>query len=255
MPSYKTNAIVLKKTKLGETDLILTLLAEDGSQIRAVAKGARKPGSTFSARLEPFSAAALMLHKGKNLDTITDVKSIASNDRCRRDLEHLSHGAVMGEFVEKTAFEGQENPVLFPLTIAALEALGEAELHQLPFVVAAFLLKAIAYLGFKPSFDDCTLCGEQRVGDDGVFSIGAGGWVCHSCSAFGELEPDDLVDPALAAWVKALLGMRFVELGDAFGAPSAELDALGAELLGICDRWIGVHLGLHLKSLRFLARI
>ena len=255
MPSYRTNAIVLKKTKLGETDLILTMLAEDGSQIRAVAKGARKPGSTFSARLEQFSAATLMLHKGKNLDTITDVRPLAANELCRRDLEHLSYGAVMGEFIEKTSFEGQENPILFPLTIAALDALGEAEEHQLPFVVAAFLLKAIAYLGFKPSFDECTLCGETRIGEDGVFAISAGGWVCQTCVAFGELEPADIVDPTMAAWVKALLGMRFVELGETFTGSSPELAALGEGLLEVCDRWTDVHLGLRLKSMRFLARI
>ena len=40
--------VVLRKTKLGESDLILTLLSSDGSQIRAVAKGARKPKSPFS---------------------------------------------------------------------------------------------------------------------------------------------------------------------------------------------------------------
>ncbi|MEG2982380.1 MAG: recombination protein O N-terminal domain-containing protein [Raoultibacter sp.] len=37
--TYTARVIVLQKTKLGETDLILTLLAEDGAQIRAVAKG------------------------------------------------------------------------------------------------------------------------------------------------------------------------------------------------------------------------
>ena len=42
--------VVLRKTKLGESDLILTLLSSDGSQIRAVAKGARKPKSPFSTR-------------------------------------------------------------------------------------------------------------------------------------------------------------------------------------------------------------
>ena len=35
-------AIVLKKTKLSETDLIVTLFTEEGVQVRAVAKGARK---------------------------------------------------------------------------------------------------------------------------------------------------------------------------------------------------------------------
>ena len=39
--TYRTNAIVLDRTKLGEQDLILTLLASDGSEVRAVAKGAR----------------------------------------------------------------------------------------------------------------------------------------------------------------------------------------------------------------------
>ena len=50
--TYTARAIVLRKTKLGESDLIVTLLAQDGSQARAVAKGARKPSSPFAARLE-----------------------------------------------------------------------------------------------------------------------------------------------------------------------------------------------------------
>ena len=47
--TYRTRAIVLDKTKLGESDLILELLAENGSLVRAVAKGARKPGSRLAA--------------------------------------------------------------------------------------------------------------------------------------------------------------------------------------------------------------
>ena len=39
----RTRALVLDTTKLGEQDLILTLLGETGVQLRAVAKGARKP--------------------------------------------------------------------------------------------------------------------------------------------------------------------------------------------------------------------
>ena len=59
--TYRTRAIVLDRTKLGETDLILTLLAEDGSQRRAVAKGARKPGGRLAARVELFSECDLLL--------------------------------------------------------------------------------------------------------------------------------------------------------------------------------------------------
>ena len=41
--TYRTKVLVLDKTKLKETDLILTMLDERGRQVRAVAKGARKP--------------------------------------------------------------------------------------------------------------------------------------------------------------------------------------------------------------------
>lgn len=162
MPSYKTKAIVLKKTKLKEKDLILTLLGENGEQIRAVAKGAQKPGSTFSARLEVFSVVDLMLYKGRNLDTVTDVRTIATNEACRTDVVRLSYGAIMAELVEKTALEGQEMPVTYPLTATALESLGRADEAVLPFVTAAFLIKLIAYLGYRPSFDECTMCGRPR---------------------------------------------------------------------------------------------
>ena len=59
-PTYTTRAIVIKKTKLGESDLILTLLAQDGAQLRVIAKGARKPQSPFASRLELFAVSDLL---------------------------------------------------------------------------------------------------------------------------------------------------------------------------------------------------
>ena len=47
--TYRARAVVLDRTKRGEQDLILTLLGSDGSQLRAVAKGARKPGGRLAA--------------------------------------------------------------------------------------------------------------------------------------------------------------------------------------------------------------
>ena len=56
--AYNERCIVLKHTKLGETDVIVTMLGGDGRQIRAVAKGLRKPGNRIGARLELFAEAA-----------------------------------------------------------------------------------------------------------------------------------------------------------------------------------------------------
>ena len=63
--TYAARALVLRRTKLGESDVICTLLSSDGSQVRAVAKGARKPTSTFSSRLEVFAVCDLLLSRGR----------------------------------------------------------------------------------------------------------------------------------------------------------------------------------------------
>ena len=63
--TYRTKAIVLDKTKLKETaNLILTLVDQTGRQIRAVAKGARKPGSRLAARCELCCEVDLLLRMG-----------------------------------------------------------------------------------------------------------------------------------------------------------------------------------------------
>ena len=72
MPSYRAHALVLRKTKLGETDAIVTLLAEDGRELRAVAKGLRKPGSKLGGVLEPFTEVSLLLHTGRSLDVVSE---------------------------------------------------------------------------------------------------------------------------------------------------------------------------------------
>ena len=72
--TYRTKVLVLDKTKLKETDLILTMLDERGRQVRAVAKGARKPGGRLAARCEMFCTVDLMLAHGRSLDVVSQAE-------------------------------------------------------------------------------------------------------------------------------------------------------------------------------------
>ena len=80
-PTYSVRGIVLRKTKLAETDLIVTLLADDGTQRRAVAKGARKPSSTFASRLELYAEADLLCSVGRSLDVVKEARLVRPNVR------------------------------------------------------------------------------------------------------------------------------------------------------------------------------
>ena len=91
--TYSLQALVLRKTKLGETDLIVTLLAQDGRQVRAVAKGARKPNSSFASRLEIFSEVDLLLVCGKSLDIVKEAKLLNAHIGVRKTWSMRSCGS------------------------------------------------------------------------------------------------------------------------------------------------------------------
>ncbi|MCB7036919.1 DNA repair protein RecO [Eggerthella sinensis] len=247
-PTYDARVIVLRKTKLGESDLIVTLLAEDGSQMRAVAKGARKPTSSFAARLELYSVADAFFARGRSLDIVKEVRLVESNDRLRRDLEHAAGAAPMAELLDRVTQMGLENERLFALTRAALASLGRVEAAQVPAVCAAHLLKTLAFAGLRPSLDMCVGCGRTLPAGppegNVALSYHEGGVVCPLCRSGMETV---MVPEAVLAWCRALLGSTFAEIEALEVDPSASFG-----VLRFCQQWIGEHVGANLKSLNFL---
>ena len=249
--TYRARALVLKRTKLGEADVICTLLAEDGSQIKAVAKGARKPTSSFTSRLELFSACDLLLVEGKSLDIIKEARLVESNAPLRSRLELTEAASPMVELVERATLVSLENKQLYPLTTKALHFLTVIEDDQLLTFTAAHLLKTVSFLGFKPELERCIGCGSPDVlkeaderGLSTAFSYLDGGVVCSSCLHNFETV---MVDPCVLHWAQALLYSTFEEIQQ-FDLPSD----LQIALLRFLQTWIKQHIGSNLKSLTFL---
>ena len=247
-PTYDARAIVLRKTKLGESDLILTLLAEDGSQMRAVAKGARKPASSFAARLELYSVVDLLVARGRSLDIVKEARLVESNERLRRDIEHAAGAAPMAELLDRVTQMGLENPRLFALTRTALSSLGRVDPAQVPAVCAAHLLKTLAFAGLRPSLDACVSCGRdvEAVPESGLMALSyqEGGAVCAACRSSVETV---LVPASTVAWCRALLSSTFAEIEILEADPSAAFS-----VLRFCQQWVSEHVGANLKSLNFL---
>lgn len=247
--TYTMRGVVLRKTKLGESDLILTLLAEDGSQVRAVAKGARKPTSSFAARLELYSVAEVLCAKGRSLDIVKEVRLAASNERVRCDMEHAACAAPIAELLQRVTDMGLENPRLFDLTCAAFAALGAAEPAEAPAFAAACLLKVYAFCGLRPSFTTCAVCGtdlSDRVRGEGdvSFSYSEGGVVCDMCRSRASAV---YMPASVPAWSHSLLHATFSQVGE------LALDASTAfAILHLCQQWSREHVGSNLKSLNFL---
>lgn len=209
MPTYRTRVLALKKTKLGESDLIVTLLAENGCQVRAVAKGARKTTSKFGARLEPFSVCDVLLASGRTLEIVTDAETVVSNAVLREDYDRSSAASVVADFLDKVSVECQTEERLFALAVATFGAMAEAHTEALLALVVAFLVKGMAMHGYRPQFDACVACGCVAP-SGGRFSLELGGPVCEACRS--EQAETVTADASTSAALRALLGARMADV-------------------------------------------
>jgi DNA repair protein RecO (recombination protein O) len=246
VPSYPLRALVLRKTKLGEADLIVTLLAADGHQVRAVAKSARKTKSRFGARVEPLSVVDLLLHTGRTLEVIAEVEIVSSHDAVRGDLDRMAAGAVVADLLDKISVEGQGEPKLFAMAVATLDAIETASVDALPLLVSAFLLKSLAMHGYRPSLDECAACAgdvEAAV----LFSPRTGGCLCGGCSAEDpsalRMSADD------RAVMRALLRAKMADV-EGLGVP----DDLSGTVLRLVVIYVGYHVPARMKALDMYAR-
>lgn len=245
MPAYPLTALVLRKTKLGETDVILTLLADDGCQVRAVVKGLRKPGSRFGARLEPYAVVDLLLHTGRSLEVVSEARTVSTHSALREDLDRSAAASVVADLLDKISLEGQTEPRLFALTSTTLTVMETAPRESLPALVIAFLLKALAMHGYRPELESCSTCACEASASTS-FSMASGGLLCPAC---GELDAAALNVPCEAtAWLAKLLGARMAEIASLDMPPAAVADCFD-----VVRSFVGYHVHARLKALDFYA--
>ncbi len=246
--TYKTSGIVLRKTKLAEKDLIVTLLDESGSLLKAVAKGARKPGGSYAARLELFSIVELMLAQGKSLDVITSAKLCDDSTVCSLSVEQTACASLLAELLATIAQENLPHGRMYEMSKCAFEGIATNEPMQALSLTASALLKALAYAGFRPSFTNCVVCADsvdlKTAGEIVAFSVSEGGIVCDVCQ-----QPSDViqVEANTIQWAEVLLRSRFEEVVTF----TPDIRTL-VDILHLIRQWTRVHAGKNLKSLDFL---
>lgn len=257
--SYRVRGIVLQRTKLGETDLIVTLLTDGTSQARAVAKGGRKPGARLAGIMGLGNEVDLLLRRGRSLDVVTEGSLVTSRAAASADLEHSAAMSLVLEVAAELTAEGEYDGRMLPLASTALDALLGCRSGLLPLLASAYVLKAVSMQGYRPVLRSCVDCGDEVGLDPGsraatgmggrvCLSLRDGGVLCDAC-AMASGRPRGC-DVGTLAWAEALIGMRFSQL---VGMPEQEGEAaLGLRVLGFCRDWLGYFPGIHPKALDFV---
>jgi DNA repair protein RecO (recombination protein O) len=187
VPTYRDEAVVLRTHKLGEADRIITMLSRQHGKIRAVAKGVRRTGSKFGARLEPMMVADIQCYVGRSLDIIQQAESLGSYGAdIADDYASYTAASVMIETADKvTDDDGSLQQYL--LLVGALRSLARRE-HDTSLTLDSYLLRSLSIAGWAPSFEDCAVTGAP--GPHTVFVVQLGGVVSDEVAPPGSPRLD-----------------------------------------------------------------
>jgi len=177
--TYQTEAIIIKKTKLGEADRILTLYTPDLGKIQAVARGVRRPRSKLAGHLEMLTHSLVSLARGRNLDTIIGSQTINSFLPLKSDLQLTSYALYVTELVNQFTADHIENRPLFRLLLETMQQLCQAGDNEL--VLRYFELHLLNEVGYRPQLQQCVACHQSLKPVINSFCPGAGGMLCPDC--------------------------------------------------------------------------
>ena len=177
--NYQTEAVIIKKIKLGEADRILTLYTPRLGKIQAVAKGVRRPRSKMAGHLELLTHSLVSLARGRNLDTVTGSQTIAGFLPLKSNLELISYALYTIELIEQFTADHVENHPLFELLLKTMHCLCQEGNHEL--TLRYFELHLLTLVGYRPQLGQCVTCRSPLQPITNSFSPRAGGVLCPNC--------------------------------------------------------------------------
>jgi DNA repair protein RecO (recombination protein O) len=258
--SYSSEAIILKRSDLGEADRILTLFTPYKGKFHAIAKGIRRPISKKAGHIELLSHCRLHVAVGRNLDIVTQAENIENFLHVRNDLWHMTCGFYLAELVDRFIEERTPHQDVYNLLLEALRVLDTdaVELQQqrtdgtLPagqehgrtqLLLRHFEIYLLSYIGYEPVLRTCAHCNVELQPVENGFTPALGGALCPNCSHLW----------AQPLSMNALKVLRLLHRTEWAKVPRLRLDArLHAELEAAMHGLLRFHLERDLKSWSFL---
>jgi DNA repair protein RecO (recombination protein O) len=249
----KTEAIVVGKTPLRESSLLVTLLTEHYGLVRAVAKGVRSPRKRFWAPLQLLAHLEVVLYrrKTKNIAILSSAEAVDMHAGMAGDPYRFGYGCALAELARAVAPVEQRSDQLLMLLSAGLKAMEQAPTDGLEAVFWGVCLKALYLLGHGPRLVSCARC-NRELGTDRWFSVSDGGMLCPACRGQQRaeeatrlpLQTAALLDTLMTESLEAVAHRRYSRTDF---SPVSQL----------LDRFLSYHLGVRpgQKSLQYLAQV
>jgi DNA repair protein RecO (recombination protein O) len=249
MSITKTEAIVLKGLKFGDSSKIVTLYTKDYGKIKVIAKGIRKPKSRLAGTLETFFHIHIVFYK----KTTTEIYLLSQSEimqpfrKITKDLNRYAFASAALELLDKLITGEERNEKIFELTLGTLSFMETCLPKSVEKSFLFFALRLADILGYKPKFDRCISCSQAIPDRLILFSPDKGGIICRRCAtqdqAYLRLSKES---------ARSALKLQSINLDklNSYNITKNQLREISNVILNLLDYHTGK--GRELKSLQFL---
>lgn len=244
--SFRTEAIILRRSDFGESDRILTLFGREQGKFRAIAKGVRKATSRKMGHIELFMCSNLLLAQGQSLPIITQADVVEAHRGLAEELARVAYASYAAELLDAFAPEQERQTALYELLKETLGRFSRGE--NLLLAARYYELNLLRIAGFQPQLFYCVVTNEVAQLEDQWFSPELGGVIRP------EHRPEGAFCRPISAPAVKLL--RYVQTHS--WANIAELHlrrSLHLEIEGLMHHYLRHLLERRVKSAEFLLRL
>jgi DNA repair protein RecO (recombination protein O) len=249
MSITKTEAIVLKSIKFGDTSRIATLYTKDHGKVKVIAKGIRTPKSRLSGALQTFANIQAVFYKKSTSEIylLSQADTIESHQALSKELNRYVFASASLELLDRLITGEESNTRIFELILETLSFMQSCPEESLEKSFCFYALKLSDLLGYKPKFDKCTSCNKRLEMTPILFSPEKGGIVCKRCS-----RADQAYLRMSKNSVASALKLQSIKTEDlnTYNIPKECLKEISNVILTLLEYHTGR--GKDLRSLRFL---
>ena len=182
----KDLAICIRAVDYSETSQVVTFFTRATGKISAIAKGSKRPKSTFDGAIEVFSHGKIVLSNSnkEKLATLTEFEQQSNFGHLADNLITLNCSFFAVELINLLTEEYDPHPQLFDSFLQFLQnaqrAKGKSDILSLLILFQLTLLKEV---GLEPILKTCANCKTNFSADwpEVYFSSLANGLICRDC--------------------------------------------------------------------------
>ncbi len=247
LAQVKTQGIVLRTTKYGETGLIVTLLTRDFGRVSAIANGVRTKKTRLLAGLQLFAYSEIVMYKAKQkngLYHLDEMEVLESFSQIRGDLDKMAYATYFAEVAKEAANEESPDEEVLSLVLNTIFAVDRG-LCDYEKIKTVFEWRLAEVLGYAPNLVGCAKCGAETACG---LSLAEGTSFCEKCSAdklgFAKLTAGmyDIIEYIISADAKKIFS---------FDANETTIRYLSQ----VSERYLSAQLDKEFKTLDYLKKV